>query len=507
MFRRLLTILLLSLCFNCLHAEAGATLADSDTLNIYDSLRAYLEAIGTMPVDSINARLDILIDSAADDEVRAGIAGVAFNYFLDSPVMGAEGVSVHIADNYFLNKRLKWSSEATFANLYTFAEFNRLSLLGMEAQPLVLESLDGETVSIRDAAPGYKILYFYDDQCLTCARQTPLIMSLLETYTGEQPITLYAIYTQGERDTWARYAISHFAKIDHPLVRVYNLWDPEGASEFHKKYSVLTTPALFLLDADMRIIGRRLDAAALGELLGQRESFDASLYGLMDNVRDNLGLGTETVGDVCGVFASRIGGDLPLYRSTFYAIYNYLRSQDDYEAAASAAFVAQKYIVERPDVWSPEFVSMMADAVRRFNLNPVGSKASDATLRKKCGGKTTLLAKTGKNYTVLFFNLISCSDCAAWKKELQQMKQLFLDKGVRVISVYVGPDPKEWKQSLRTSGTGGSWWRDLRTDWPDSDLYEKYDVTTAPKLYLLDSEGTVTAKDITPATLRDILEK
>lgn len=515
MRRRLLTVLLFLLCFSGLRAGAAATLAANDTVNLYGSLKTYLAAISEMPVDSINARLDVLIDSAADDDIRAGIAGTAFNYYLDSPVMGAEGVSVYIADNYFLNKRLKWPSDATWPNLYAFAEFNRLSLLGMEAQPLELESLDGGIESVREAAPGYKILYFYDDQCRTCSQQTPLISSFLENYAGEQPLTLYAVYTQSDRDTWARYAISHFAKIDNPKVRVFNLWDPEGESEFHKKYSVLTTPALFLLDADNRIIGRKLDASALGELLGQRESFDASLYSLMDNVRDNLGLDTLTVTDVCDAFAARIGNDMDLYRSTFYAIYNYLRSQNDSDAAGSAALVGQKYIIDRPDIWSPEFTVLVTEAVHNYRLNPVGTQATDVALRTRCGCKTKMLAKPGKNYTVLFFNLISCSDCSAWKQQLLEMKELFIDKGVRVVSVYVGPDKKEWKQSLRhtskvgvqQTATSSKWWRDLRTDWPVSDLYQKYDVTTAPRLYLLDANGTVIAKDITPETLREILER
>ena len=472
--------------------------------NVYGSLHDYFEAVSVMPVDSINARLDVLIASAADDETRAGIAGAAYNFFLESEVMGAEGVSVYIADNYFLNKRLKWPSEATFPSLYAFAEFNRSSLLGMEAQPLTLESLEGENVNIRDAAAGYKILYFYEDQCLTCSRQTPLIVSLLDSYTGEQPVTLYAVYTQGDRDAWAKYAITHFRSIDNPKVRVFHLWDPEDTSEFHKKYAVLTTPSLLVLDSDNRIIGRKLDATALAEVIGQRESFDQSLYSLMDNVRDNLGLDTETVTDVCSVFAERIGNDDTLFRNTFRAIYNYLRSQDDYMAQQSAALVAEEYIIGRSDIWSPEYISLIADAVRRFNMNPLGAKAADATLLTKCGRQVKMLSKPGKHYTLIFFNLIACETCAEYKQQLKEMKPLLREKGVKVISVYVGPDKKEWKQSLGC--TCNCYWRDLRTDWPDSDLYSLYDVSVAPKLYLLDSEGTVIAKDITPATLKAILE-
>ena len=223
----------------------------------------------------------------------------------------------------------------------------------------------------------------------------------------------------------------------------------------------------------------------------------------MDGVRDNIGLGRESSADVCEAFSSRIGSDADMYRNTYLGIYNSLRGQGDYEALESAVFVAEKYILGRPEMWSAETLAQIGEAVRRFNLNPLGAKAADSTLRKRCGGATTLLAKPGKNYTVLFFNLISCSECASWKQQLLEMKPLLKEKGVRVVSVYVGPDPKEWK--LNTGGICGCWWRNLRTDWPDSDLYSKYDVSTAPKLYLLDSAGIVIAKDITPETLRQIL--
>ena len=99
--------------------------AAAQQTNVYDSLKSYFEAISTMPVDSICSRLDVLINSAADDEVRAGIAGRAYDYYSDCPIMGAEGVSVYIADNYFLNKKLRWPSEETFPMLYAFAEFSR----------------------------------------------------------------------------------------------------------------------------------------------------------------------------------------------------------------------------------------------------------------------------------------------------------------------------------------------------------------------------------------------
>lgn len=495
MRRLALIALLLTAPWLCQAQSAG---------NVYDSLRSYFEAISTMPVDSINARLDALIASAADDDVRAGIAGRAFDYYMDCPVMGSEGVSVYIADNYFLNKRLPWPSEATWPNLYTFAEFNRQSLLGMEAPELLIESLDGKLVSIRETVARYKILLFWEDACSTCVNQIPLLVSMLNEYSGTVPVTLYAVYTQSDKAAWAKYAIPHFGQINNPMVDVLNLWDPEGASQYHKKYSVLTTPSMFLLDIDNRIIGRRLDVASLTELLGQKESFTASIYSLMDGVRDNLGLESASIADVCEAFSSRIGNDQELYRETFMGIYNYLRGQEDYDAMQSAAFVAEKYILGRDGLWSAEMLSEIEEAVLSFRLNPVGAKAPDVMLIDRKGKEKAMLSFGGSKYTILFFNLISCHECAAWKQQLKQMRRLIKRSGARIVSVYVGPDPDEW---LAIPKGCSCWWKDLRASWPDSDLYQKYDVSTAPKLFLLDASGTIIAKDITPETLETILRQ
>ncbi len=479
-------------------------LAQQDTLNLYGSLKEYFDAVCTLPVDSINARCDALIASVSDDKSRAAIAGTAFNYFLECPVMGAEGVSVHIADNYFLNKRLKWPSEATYPTLYAFAEFNRQSLLGMPAAPLQLENIDGDTVDVREATGGPKVLYFYEDGCATCSVQTPLIVSCLKGYDADAPLTLYAVYTQSDRTAWARYALTAFRGIDNPKIRVVHLWDPEGKSQFHKKYSVLTTPSLLLLDEDNRICGRKLDAAALGALLGQKKSFEESLYSLMDGVRDNMGLDTASVADVCRAFHSRLESDAPLYRETFSGIYNYLRGQGNYEAMQSAALVAREYIAGQPQYWSQEMLESAREALRIFSLNPLGSKAADVMLLDRGGHRRHLIGHCGKKYAVIFFNLVSCEECRAWKEELLQMRKTLRRSGVRITSVYVGPDSQEWRDSLRSRGR---WWRDLRAEWPQSELYSKYDVSVAPKIYLLDATGTVIAKDITPETLAKLLQE
>ena len=84
------------------------------------------------------------------------------------------------------------------------------------------------------------------------------------------------------------------------------------------------------------------------------------------------------------------------------------------------------------------------------------------------------------------------------------MKKLLKKSGAKVTAVYVGPDRDEWVKSPRGAGC---FWRELAAAWPSSELYDKYDVGTVPRIYLLDASGTVLAKDIDPGTLAKLLEQ
>ncbi|MCF0177238.1 MAG: redoxin domain-containing protein, partial [Bacteroidales bacterium] len=244
---------------------------------IYSSVRSYLDGIVTLPIDSIIHKCDLLIAEGENAENQSKIAGLIFDYFTSSPIMGADGVAVHIADNYFLNKKLSWPNASSYPALFTFAEFNRESLIGNRAPSLDIEDIDGNSLSIPKGEKGLSLLYFFDDHCASCAKETPAIASFLQHYDGAQPLTLYAVYTQSDKESWKKYADLHFNSITNPQVRVYNLWDPEATSSFHMKYGVLSTPRLFLVDQENRIVGRMLDSKAIVTMIENDNNYFESL--------------------------------------------------------------------------------------------------------------------------------------------------------------------------------------------------------------------------------------
>ena len=134
---------------------------------------------------------------------------------------GNEAVSLHIAENWFLNGNSMGQSRKLASALY-FAEFNRSSMIGCDAPELILESIDGYLVNILKGDGQWKILYFYDDKCSTCKEETPQLAKFAKEYSGPR-ITIFAIYTQGNRREWEEYVKRIFGDISNPDVILFHL--------------------------------------------------------------------------------------------------------------------------------------------------------------------------------------------------------------------------------------------------------------------------------------------
>jgi len=489
--RRGLIIISIALCTFFYSIEA------QERGHIYDSVTAYLDALSAECVDSIIVDIDRLVSASGDVKSRSLVAGIAFDYFSSSPVMGHENVAVHIADRYFLSKELEWSDAATYPMLFTYAETNRQSLIGRRAPSLEMERMDGGRFSLSECKGRYKLLFFYDDRCVSCRKEVPLLASLLKQYHGA-PLTVLAVYTQSSREDWESYVASTFGDIHNDAVSVVHLWDPEAESGYHIKYGVIKTPSMLLLDEQDIIIGRKLDCKALSQLLGLKNDAIYDYRRLLDNIFASAGTADSLfVSDVASAFHRKCGADSSLFREVFYELYNYLAFSSDYRMQKAAVDLAHQYVLEMPERWSPHYVASIKEAVQLFALNPLGARATDLVLRDRRGKERSLLTRGGK-YTLVLFHLIQCDDCRRELDALRAAYPALKRKGVKVVCVYTGHDVALWRDFVDTNERK---WLYLYDENGTSSMHQLYDLQYVPKLYLLDRKKIIIAKDIDINTL------
>ncbi|MBP5488007.1 MAG: hypothetical protein J6X77_00385 [Bacteroidales bacterium] len=265
--KRIITIFL---AFALFAPVAPAQQLDSTRLAPLDSLlEEYYEA---MIYEAMPAKLqecDFLIESCPDSLVRQWVATrILQHYMEDPPLMGEEAVAVYLYDKWFAEGPLSIADDWLAFSAKLFVDFNRSSLLGLKAPVLeMLPPVGPDKVTVpRKGVPS--VLYFFDTSCSKCKATTIMLPHVLEN--GSFPIALFMIYTGQDGDEWAEFRAGFSCA--NPNVEIVHLWDPEIDSDYQKQYGVLSTPKMFLVGADGKIEGRRLEVEALAQLLAIYES-------------------------------------------------------------------------------------------------------------------------------------------------------------------------------------------------------------------------------------------
>ena len=262
-------------------------------LELAGKLQEYFEALKHENIETQKAECDFLIETATDPQVRNFIAQTIYDHYMDSKIMGAEAVAIHMADNWFIPGKVTFDDESELFAAKIFAEFNRLSQIGAKAPELSMESLDGKYFTLFEAGEAgqrFRVLYFYDTDCSRCRMETILLRNILET--EDFPVEVYAIYVGDDRTEWQDYVADRLSQGGGKAVLTH-LWDPAMDSDYQRKYGVLQTPRLFLVAPDGTIVGRGLDAQTLAQML----------HGIFDPVElEYGGKESETLFD--GIFGS-----------------------------------------------------------------------------------------------------------------------------------------------------------------------------------------------------------
>lgn len=500
MGRRLMIALAIALLVPLLRAEAQS---------VHATVTEFFQSLQTEPVDTIEAKVFSLIDLSASQgtQTQSTIAGMAFDFYSTSPVMGVEKVAIDVAKKYFLSGLLPWNGSSSLPAVESYVNFNESSQVGCQAPELWMESISGEWISLRGSNAGRKIVFFYSAQCSTCRNMSDELARMAASYDGD-PITIFAVFTESDRDAWETYVREHFASVENSRVTFVHLWDPEVLTGFHQKYGVMVTPQLFLLDQQNVILGRRLNVEALSQMLLNKTTLDRQYFALFDRVFSQLDPIHE--GDaalVVDAMASKSlnaegPADSALFRESMLALFQYLRSSDHLELSNGALYLAENYIIGKPGFWAEEFVGRIGHQLMQLGLNPVDSRATDLLLKDKRGRSRNLLAANRNSFHLVVFHLIGCRECQEMIDKLSKLRHNLYAFDTDVTLVYVGENEKEWKKFVKKHP---GVWRYLHDPDGSSRMRLLYDLDYVPHIYLLDADNVIIAKDIRVETLVSLL--
>ena len=217
--------------------------------------------------DSINKEADRVLDmSGRNKDMFQYVAVWLLNRYATSEIMGFDAVVVHLADSVYLAGKAPWASAEYLADLEKRVERLRPNLIGKKAAEMVMSSFTGYYVSLYDVKADFTIVYFWEPDCGHCKEATPLLKAYYEENRGKG-IEVFAVCTQSDREKWEKYIA------DHGLSWI-NGWDPQRLSRFDYFYNVESTPLVYILDRDKRIIAKRLAVQDIGPFIDNYRKFE-----------------------------------------------------------------------------------------------------------------------------------------------------------------------------------------------------------------------------------------
>jgi len=237
------------------HFFDGVDLTDEKLLRtplIETKLDQYFkQVVPPIPDTIIQEARQIIERSKPAKNMYQFVVQYLFNLYTDPEIMGTDAVYVYIAENYYLTGQTPWIDSANLRGIrYRVKELKPL-LLGTVAP--VLEGLvntDEQPVEIKDIKSKYLILYFWSPDCGFCKEATPKLHSQYADLK-QMGIEIVALNTRIDKNLWINF-------ITDKQLSWINVYSPQKVRDMIEKYQAFTTPILYILDAERRIIAKNI---------------------------------------------------------------------------------------------------------------------------------------------------------------------------------------------------------------------------------------------------------
>lgn len=189
-----------------------------------------------------------------------------FNHFRESQMMGHDALVVKLADEIYLSGKADWVSPEFLQNLRNDVDRIRPSLIGNKGFNLVMDTYEHGIISLDNIKCEFLILYFWEPECGFCKEATPLLHSFY-LKNKDKGIEVLSVCTNPDKKAWENY-------IKENRLSWINGWDPERLTHYDFFYNIQSTPTIFILDRDKKIIAKKLAVENAGPFI---ESY--RLYG------------------------------------------------------------------------------------------------------------------------------------------------------------------------------------------------------------------------------------
>lgn len=190
------------------------------------------------------------------------------NSSINSKVMGLDALFVDLAQSYYLNGNAFWASDESLKKIKENVLFMEQNLIGKTAPDLTLESIDGEYINLHQINKKRTCVLIYEPDCSHCKEFVPQLYKEVYLKYKEKGLEVFAIYSMDKKDEWTEFIE------EHKMWDWINVWDKDHISQFKVLYDGRTTPGIFVLDENKKILAKKITVKQLDKILQNDLNFN-----------------------------------------------------------------------------------------------------------------------------------------------------------------------------------------------------------------------------------------
>jgi len=205
--------------------------------------------------DTINAEADKILKAAKNSKelFRYTLRTLTANA-LQSKIMGMDEVFVYLVEHYYMQGAAYWLSQKDLDWYIDNGRKKAPTVLGNTAPELNMQDVfTFADKPLLEVKAKYTLIVIWSYDCPTCKKEVPKLDSIYNAVLKNKGLKVYSIASGGELDK-----VQQFVK-DNKIEDWINVADINNNTNFKEKYDAYSTPKIYLLDENKKIIGKGLD--------------------------------------------------------------------------------------------------------------------------------------------------------------------------------------------------------------------------------------------------------
>lgn len=229
-------------------------------------LEKYFNTLVYQRTDTLKKETSYILEkSRKNKDVYRYVLWYLTNKYENSNVVGLDGTVIHLYENFYL-KDADWLDDEQRGKFQ-----NRLNIMkpietGKVMPALILKDTTGKTHDLYNVKAKYTVVYFYSPTCGHCKDHAPELVKFQDENLSKG-VRVWNVASDPERNIKE---MKGFIK-SYDTGRLENLYDPDKQYDFFNRYDVYSTPTLYILDENKRIIAKRVPVEDIGGFIDHYE--------------------------------------------------------------------------------------------------------------------------------------------------------------------------------------------------------------------------------------------